>query len=154
MKSQASSFSFGCLFHQMPFYHWTKTTFFLGGRETARPKQTPNRAKPLHSLKAPWPLRRGQGLLRGFQIQPPPQSDLTCSAEGAWLSKTKTPMKDFPKNQHLLPASYVSAVARLSPREPQAPYVPILAGCCSAPLHIHRITSCAKQAVYVERMPS
>lgn len=86
----------------------------------------------------------------------PPPSSLTCSVEATWLNKTKTPMKqNSQKKQHLLPASYVSAAAWLSPRESQAPYAPILAGCCSAsPLHIHRITSCAKQAVYVERMPS
>lgn len=66
----------------------------LFGRKTDRQNKTDsNRAKPHHSLKAPRPLRRGQGLLRGFQIQPPPQSGLTCSLEGAWLSKTKTPMR-------------------------------------------------------------
>lgn len=60
----------------------------------------------------------------------------------------------LPKKPHLLPASYASAAAQLGPKDPQAPYTPSWPLLLTSPHHIHRITSCAKQAVYVERMPS
>lgn len=58
MKSQASPFSFGCLFHWMPFYHRTKTTF--SGRklrETARSKQNSPQSHTHHILRGEDPKR-------------------------------------------------------------------------------------------------
>lgn len=151
MKSQVSPFSFGYLFHRMPFYHKPKQPS-LGRKlkETARSKlNSPQSHAPatFSELKT----KRGHGLFRGFQIQPPPPS-LMCSVEGAWLNKTKIPMKQT-SPKHLLPASHASAAAEGVP-ENLRPLMPPSWPAAAWPLHIHRITSCAKQAVYVERMPS
>lgn len=155
MKSQASQFYFGCLFHRMPFYHRTKQPSLWEEvkRDCQIKTQLPAEPHP-HSILRVEDPRRTWTLQKLADTTPPP--NLMCSVEGAWLKKQQiTNETEFPKKQHLLPASYASAAAQLGPREPWAPYAPILAGCCSAsPLHIHRITSCAKQAVYVERMPS
>lgn len=77
-----------------------------------------------------WPLmssqlktKRGHGFFRGFQMLPPDLSGQMCSVEGAWINKTKTQWIRLSKT-HLLPASYCQRSGAVSPREPQAPYVP------------------------------
>lgn len=91
MKSQASPFSFGCLFHQMPFYHRTKTAFSLGGRQAAGSKQNSlqNHAPDKLSQRP----KEDMDSSETSRYNLPPPSSLMCSVEAAWLNKTKTPMK-------------------------------------------------------------
>ena len=133
MKPQASPSSFGCLFHQMPFYHRPEQPS-VGRKlkETARSKlNSPQSRAPatFSELKT----ERGHGLFKASTYDPRPPS-LMCSVEGAWLNKTKIPMKQT--SQKTSASSFPHQCSgRGSLREPQAPHASILAGCCLASPH-------------------
>lgn len=108
--------------------HFPLVAFFTKCHSTTGPKQpalweedrlpdqnrTPYRAVPL--MNSDSKTKRGHGLFRDFQIQPPTPIKPNMFCWGYLAKQNKNPNEtEFPKKQHLLPASYVSAAAWLSP---------------------------------------
>lgn len=148
--------------------HSPLVAFFTECHSTREPKQPslweevkrdcqiktelPTEPHPSHSQS--WRPKEDIDSEEASRYKPPTPSSLMC-CWGCLAKKNKNPSEtDFPKS-HIcfqLPMlvqqhSWVPKIHR--------PLTPPPDRCCSAsPLHIHRITSCAKQAVYVERMPS
>lgn len=117
----------------------------FGGRgETVEAKQLPAELQSSAFSK----LRtRRHGLFRGFHINP------TLTHKSNFFQRCLTT-----KLNPMKPISASSLVHQCSStaesRDPGPPHFsPNPSYCLASPLHIHRIT-CAKQAVYVERVPS
>lgn len=135
MKSQASRFSFGCLFFfffltKPLFYHRTKAAFFFrggigkGGQGNCQNKTTPNR--PMPYCIPGWRQNRTWALQR-LPNNPRPTPTPTNSVKGTWPQKQNLSETDF---QKLTSASSLVSVQQQHswvPR-PRAPVYPFNSG--------------------------